>query len=256
MHPNQQLPMRYFIELAYNGKNYFGWQRQPKQISVQEVLEKAFSTLLRASISITGAGRTDTGVHAKKMYAHFDFDEILPIDLVHRLNSFLPKDIVIFKIYRVKDDAHTRFDAVKRTYHYFVQIGKNPFNVDSAWQIHQKLDLNKMNEAAELLLGQQDFSSFAKTHTDVKTHICEVYHAEWKQDGDLFHFTIQADRFLRNMVRAIVGTLVDVGSSKIDYPKFGAIIAQKDRSFAGGSAPAQGLFLAEVEYPKSIFIDE
>ncbi|MGB6083587.1 tRNA pseudouridine(38-40) synthase TruA [Moheibacter sp.] len=248
--------MRYFLELAYNGKDYFGWQRQPKQISVQEVLEKALSTLLRQPIEITGAGRTDTGVHAQKMFAHFDFEEILPQDLVHRLNSFLPKNIVIYKIHEMKSDAHARFDATDRTYHYFVQQGKDAFNYDFVWQIHFQLDIEKMNRAATMLLGKKDFSSFAKLHTDVKTHICEVKFAEWTQNKNELKFTITADRFLRNMVRAIVGTLVDVGKGKISLEEFNKIIAQKDRSFASGSAPAQGLYLADVVYPKSIFINE
>ena len=159
--------MRYFLELAYNGKNYFGWQRQPKQISVQEVLEKAVSTLLRTKIEVTGAGRTDTGVHALKMFAHFDFEEVVPEDLVHRLNSFLPKDIVIYKIHQMSPSAHARFDASDRTYHYLVRMGKNPFDFDFAWQIRMDLDLVKMNLASQLLLGKKDFSSFAKLHTDV-----------------------------------------------------------------------------------------
>ncbi len=248
--------MRYFIELAYNGKNYFGWQIQPNQISVQEVLEKAFSTLLRDKISITGAGRTDTGVHAKKMFAHFDFDRKLPEDLVHRLNSYLPKDIVIYQIHLMTDEAHARFDATERTYHYFVQTGKDAFNYDFAWQVHFELDIEKMNMAAQMLLGTKDFSSFAKIHTDVKTHICEVKSANWERNGKELKFVITADRFLRNMVRAIVGTLVDVGKGKISLEEFNTIIAQKDRSFASGSAPAHGLYLVDVVYPKRIFIDE
>lgn len=248
--------MRYFIELAYNGKNYFGWQIQPKQISVQEVLEKALSVLLRKDISITGAGRTDTGVHAKKMFAHFDLEGKLPEDLVHRLNSYLPKDIVIYKIHPMTDEAHARFDATERTYHYFVQTGKDPFNYDFAWQIHFELDMEKMNLAAQMLLGKKDFSSFAKIHTDVKTHICEVKFAQWESFGRELRFTITADRFLRNMVRAIVGTLVDVGKGKISLEEFNILIAQKDRSFASGSAPAHGLYLVDVKYPKRIFIDE
>ncbi len=252
--------MRYFIELAYNGKNYFGWQVQPNQISIQEVVENAFSTLLRKNITITGAGRTDTGVHAKKMFAHFDFDGNLPEDLVHRLNSFLPKDIVIYKIHPMTDEAHARFDATERTYHYFVQKGKDAFNYDFAWQIHFELDIEKMNLAAQMLLGKKDFSSFAKIHTDVKTHICTVKSAGWEiqkyRDGNELKFNITADRFLRNMVRAIVGTLVDVGKGKISLEEFNTIIAQKDRSFASGSAPAHGLYLVDVEYPKTIFIDE
>ena len=248
--------MRYFIELAYNGKNYFGWQRQPKQISVQEVLEKAFSTLLRQPIEILGAGRTDTGVHAKKMFAHFDFGENLPQDLIRRLNSFLPKDIVIYQIHKTTTEAHARFDSTDRTYHYFVQIGKDPFNHDFTWQVFADLNLELMNNAAEKLLGKQDFSSFAKIHTDVKTHICDVKFARWEKCGNELKFTITADRFLRNMVRAIVGTLVEVGKGKISLEEFNNIIAQKDRSFASGSAPAQGLYLVDVVYPKSIFFNE
>lgn len=245
--------MRYFLELAYNGQNYFGWQKQPKQISVQEVLEKSLSTLLRHPVEIVGAGRTDTGVHAKRMFAHFDFVNDIPQDLVHRLNAFLPKDIAVYRIHLMQDEAHARFDAVERTYQYFVQIGKDPFNYNSAWQIRYDLDVNLMNNAAQLLLGTQDFSSFAKIHTDVKTHICEVKFAQWQRKEDQLIFTISADRFLRNMIRAIVGTLVEVGKGKIDLDKFDQIIAQKDRSFASGSAPAQGLYLADVVYPQSIF---
>lgn len=248
--------MRYFLEFSYNGQNYFGWQKQLKQISVQEVLENALSTVLRQTIVTTGAGRTDTGVHAKQMFAHFDFFEMLPIDLMHRLNSFLPKDITVHNIRPVNSDAHARFDATGRTYNYFIQVGKNPFNYEFAWQIRYDLDIDKMNEAAKLLLGRQDFSSFAKLHTDVKTHICDVKSAFWEQNGNELKFTITADRFLRNMVRSIVGTLADVGKSKINLDQFNNIIVQKDRSFASGSAPAQGLYLVEVVYPKSIFIDE
>ena len=252
----QKVPVRYFLQLAYNGKNYFGWQRQPEQISVQEVLEQSLSTLLRNPIDIVGAGRTDSGVHAKKMYAHFDFDNPLPTDLVQRLNSFLPKDIVVYAIHLMKEDAHARFDATARTYHYFVQKGKDPFSFDFAWQIWQELDVEKMNEASKELIGTKDFSSFAKLHTDVKTHICDVKYAQWEIQGTKLKFTITADRFLRNMVRAVVGTLVDVGKGKIDLEQFKQIIEQKDRSFASGSAPAEGLFLADVVYPKSIFADE
>lgn len=248
--------MRYFIELSYNGKNYFGWQKQPEQISVQEVLEKALSTLLRQTVDITGAGRTDTGVHARQMFAHFDFEEKLPDDLVHRLNSFLPKDIAVYKVRRVNENAHARFDALERTYHYFVRIGKDPFDFDYAWQIHHELDMEKMNEATGLLIGKKDFSSFAKLHTDVKTHICDVKSARWERSGNELRFTITADRFLRNMVRAVTGTLVDVGKGKINLEEFNSIIAQKDRSFASGSAPAHGLYLARVVYPKSIYLDE
>ncbi|MFV0305655.1 MAG: tRNA pseudouridine(38-40) synthase TruA [Moheibacter sp.] len=248
--------MRYFLELAYSGKNYFGWQIQPKQISVQEVLQNALSTLLRSSISIIGAGRTDTGVHAKKMFAHFDYEKTLPINLVHRLNAFLPKDIVIHKIHSVKSDAHARFDATERTYHYLIQLGKDVFNFEQSWQINQNLNIEWMNSAAERLIGKKDFSSFAKLHTDVKTHICDVKFAKWNQDSSELKFTITADRFLRNMVRAIVGTLVDVGKGKISLEEFSQIIDKKDRSFASASAPAAGLFLVDVIYPNCNFINE
>jgi tRNA pseudouridine38-40 synthase len=246
--------LRYFLEFSYNGKNYFGWQRQPEQISVQEVLEKSISTLLRQKIDLTGAGRTDSGVHALQMFAHFDFEEILPENLLHRLNAFLPKDIAAKKIHQVKEDAHARFDAESRTYFYYVQCGKNAFNFDYKWQIGSEPDMEKMNKAAEDLLGTKDFSSFAKLHTDVKTHICTVSHAKWEKNNDELKFTITADRFLRNMVRAITGTLLDVGKGKISLEEFNRIIEKKDRSFASGSAPAQGLYLAKVVYPKSIFI--
>lgn len=248
--------LRYFIKLAYNGKDYFGWQIQPRQKSVQQTVEESISTILRQEIKLVGAGRTDTGVHSKIMFAHFDFDESLPEDLVHRMNQFLPKDIVIYEILNVKDDAHARFDAVSRTYHYLVRIGKDPFDYDYCWQIHQPLDFEKMNLAAEYLLGKQDFSSFAKIHTDVKTHICEVKSAFWTVSGNRLRFEIKADRFLRNMVRSIVGTLVDVGREKISLTEFKTIIEKRDRKFASGSAPAQGLYLVDVEYPKSIYTNE
>lgn len=220
------------------------------------MLEKALSTLLRTPISLLGAGRTDTGVHAINMYAHFDFQAEFPENFIYRLNAFLPKDIVILDILPIQKDAHARFDAIERTYHYFVQIGKNPFNFDTAWQIRTDLNIELMNQAAQALIGTQDFSSFAKLHTDVKTHICTVKFATWQKNDDKLQFTITADRFLRNMVRAIVGTLVDVGLEKINFNQFQHIIEQKDRSFASGSAPAHGLYLFDVQYPKTIFIHE
>lgn len=246
--------MRYFLELAYNGKNYFGWQIQPQQISVQEKIEYCLSTLLRHPISITGAGRTDTGVHAQKMFAHFDYDLPLPEDFVKKLNAFLPQDISIYAIHPTKKDAHARFDALSRTYHYYIQQGKNPFNFDQSWQIRHSLNVDLMNEAGKLLIQKTDFGSFAKLHTDVKTNICEVYKAEWIYLEDrLLRFEITADRFLRNMIRAIVGTLVEVGQEKINVKDFAQIIEKKDRSFAGASAPAQGLFLVDVQYPEDLF---
>ncbi|KFE99230.1 pseudouridine synthase [Chryseobacterium formosense] len=241
--------LRYFIEFSYNGKNYFGYQIQPKDISVQEELEKALSTILREKIKTTGAGRTDTGVHAKKMFAHFDTEQILNDKLVHQLNSFLPADIGIKRIFQVKDDFHARFDATFRTYEYYISLEKNPFTQDSAWQYWRKpLDINKMNEACKILFEYEDFTSFAKLHTDNKTNLCKMYKAEWEQNGTELKFTISANRFLRNMVRAIVGTMVEVGSGKIQPEDVRKVIENKDRNSAGTSAPAHALFLVDVGY--------
>lgn len=247
--------MRYFTELAFNGKHYHGWQIQPDAISVQEVLESKLSTLFRSDIKITGAGRTDTGVHASGMVAHFDLEEpIENIDeITHRLNSFLPKDISIIRIYRVQDDAHARFDAVLREYQYFISLRKDPFTVDKAYQLQHAPNLDLMNEAASLLLGHQDFQCFSRSNTDVKTYYCDVSHARWDQVANTsLKFTIQADRFLRNMVRAIVGTLLDVGFEKTSVESIKDIILSKDRSRAGASAPAHGLFLTRISYPENI----
>lgn len=241
--------MRYFIEFSYNGKNYFGYQIQPKDISVQEELEKALSTILRESIKTVGAGRTDTGVHAKKMFAHFETEQDLSDHLSHKMNSFLPSDISIKRIFPVKDDFHARFDATFRTYEYYISLEKNPFTQDSAWQHWRKpLDINKMNEACKILFEYEDFTSFAKLHTDNKTNLCKIYKAEWEQNGSELKFTVSANRFLRNMVRAIVGTMVEVGSGKIQPEDLRKVIENKNRDSAGTSAPAHGLFLVDVGY--------
>ncbi|WP_144281900.1 tRNA pseudouridine(38-40) synthase TruA [Chryseobacterium echinoideorum] len=241
--------MRYFIEFSYNGKNYFGYQIQPKDISVQEELEKALSTILRQPIKTTGAGRTDTGVHAKKMFAHFDTHQELSHQLTHQLNSFLPNDISVYKIFKVKDNFHARFDATFRTYEYYISLEKNPFTQDSAWQHWRRpLDINKMNEACRILFDYEDFTSFAKLHTDNKTNLCSIYKAEWEENRAELKFTISANRFLRNMVRAIVGTMVDVGAGKIQPEDLRNIIENKNRNSAGTSAPAHGLFLVDVGY--------
>ena len=247
--------MRYFIELSYNGAAYHGWQIQPDAISVQEVLEKALSVLLGCPISIMGAGRTDTGVHAKQMYAHFDFEgDIDNTNLVFKLNSFLPKDVAIHTVFKVKEDAHTRFNAVSRTYLYRVSIKKNVFNVDAAYYAKQKLDVQKMQEAAKILLQYKNFQCFSKSKTNVKTYLCDVMKADWTLiDGEL-HFIIKADRFLRNMVRAIVGTMINIGLGKISVEHLHSIIESKNRSEAGFSVPAHGLYLIEVEYPEDIKI--
>lgn len=248
--------MRYFIELSYNGKAYHGWQNQPNAISVQEVIENALSKLLNRDMKIVGAGRTDSGVHAKQMFAHFDC--VLKIDgsdLKYKLNAFLPQDIAIRDIFEVTHDAHARFDAVSRTYLYRVAIEKNAFNFDSAYLMNKKLDLDLMNQAAKALLGHKDFQCFSKVHTDVKTYYCDVKEAKWEHMENEFHFTIKADRFLRNMVRAIVGTLINVGLGKIAVEDLQSILASKNRSEAGYSVPAHGLYLTKIEYPKTIAND-
>lgn len=241
--------MRYFIEFSYNGTHFFGYQIQPKQISVQEVLEKALSTLLREDIKTTGAGRTDTGVHARKIFAHFDTDQPISADLVKRLNAFLPPSIAIKRIFQVEEEMHARFSAVYRTYEYHISLEKDPFAEAFSWQMwRQKLDVEKMNEACKILFEYEDFTSFSKLHTDVKTNNCKIYHAQWKQKGSSLVFTISANRFLRNMVRAIVGTLVEVGLGKIKPTDLHDIIQAKYRNKAGVSAPAHGLYLVDVGY--------
>lgn len=242
--------MRYFIKLAYKGTNYFGWQYQPDAISVQETLNKALSTLLRINIDILGAGRTDSGVHAKEMFAHFDYEtEIYTEKLVYKLNSFLPKDIAVFEIIKVHDEAHARFDATKRTYEYHIHTKKNAFECDDSWYYSLPLDVEKMNEACKILFEYIDFECFSKTHTDVNTFNCKIFEANWKQNEDKLVFTISADRFLRNMVRAIVGTMINIGSGKVSLNDFRKIIESKNRGKAGFSVPAHGLYLTKIEYP-------
>lgn len=242
--------MRYFIKLAYKGTNYFGWQYQPDAISVQETLNKALSTLLKTNIDILGAGRTDSGVHAKEMFAHFDYEtEIDTQKIVYKLNSFLPKDIAIFDLIKVHDDAHARFDATKRTYEYHIHTKKNAFESDDSWYYSLPLDVEKMNEACKILFEYIDFECFSKTHTDVNTFNCKIFEANWKQNEDKLVFTITADRFLRNMVRAIVGTMINIGSGKVSLNDFRKIIESKNRSKAGFSVPAHGLYLTKIEYP-------
>ncbi|SRX54051.1 tRNA pseudouridine(38-40) synthase TruA [Aequorivita sp. CIP111184] len=247
--------MRYFIEIAYNGGNYFGWQRQPEQISVQQVLEETLSTLLRKKLKITGAGRTDAGVHSKQLYAHFDFDEIQDKDeLIFRLNSFLPKDISVKNIFEVKDDAHARFNAVQREYEYIISLKKDPFLQNFAFQINNKPNVDLMNEAAKMLLHHKDFQCFSRSKTDVKTYNCTIVKAYWETQNNTLIFTIAADRFLRNMVRAIVGTLLDIGYEKKTLEEFQQILDSKRREEAGASAPAHGLYLTKVVYPDNIHL--
>lgn len=247
--------MRYFIELSYNGAAYHGWQIQPDAISVQEVLEKALSVLLKSTISIMGAGRTDTGVHAKQMYAHFDVDTVFnSVDLVYKLNAFLPRDIAIHDLFKVKDDVHARFHATSRMYLYRLSVQKNVFNVNQAYYVKQKVNVENMQEAAKILLEYNDFQCFSKSKTDVKTYLCQIMKADWTLVNGELHFTIKADRFLRNMVRAIVGTMINIGLGKIQVQDLHHIIKSKNRSNAGFSVPAHGLYLIEVEYPKDIKI--
>jgi len=241
--------LRYFIEFSYNGKNYFGYQIQPRENSVQEELEKALSTILREETKTTGAGRTDTGVHAKKMFAHFDTEQKLDENLVYKLNSFLPKDISVKKIFEVKNNFHARFDATFRTYEYYISLEKNPFTQDFAWQFRKPdFDVEKMNEACKILFEYEDFGSFAKIGGDNKTNLCKIYKAEWQQNGKELKFTISANRFLRNMVRAIVGTMVEIGTGKIEVNDLRKIIEDQNRGSAGSSAPAHALFLVDVGY--------
>ncbi len=249
--------MRYFIELSYNGKAYHGWQNQPNAISVQEVLENALTVLLNGPTAIVGAGRTDAGVHAKQIFAHFDAkDEVDCNQLIYKLNSFLPKDIAIQDVFAVQKDAHARFDAISRSYLYRISLKKNAFNTEQAYFVKQKLDVCKMNEAAQILLNYKDFQCFSKVHTDVKTYNCDIKHAALAVVEDELHFTIKADRFLRNMVRAIVGTLINIGVGKIEVNQIHDIIASKNRGEAGFYVPAHGLYLTEVEYPDHIKLNE
>lgn len=243
--------MRYFMVLDYNGTNFFGWQRQPRQDTVQERIEHALSVLLKADIEITGAGRTDTGVHARNYVAHFDSDvENLHTNtnFLYKLNCILPLDINIQRIALVHPEAHARFDATQRTYKYYVTTQKDVFRYPLTHRA-KNLDITKMNAAAARLKEYSDFTSFSKLNTDVKTNNCTVFEAFWTEtDGELV-FTISANRFLRNMVRAIVGTLFEVGYGKMTVEDFCCIIEAKDRSRAGTSAPAKALFLESVEYP-------
>lgn len=247
------LGLRYFIEIAYNGKNYHGWQMQPDAISVQEVLEESLAVILRKEIKVTGAGRTDTGVHARQLFAHFDH-EVIPdsFNFVFRINALLPKDISVKKIIPVAENAHARFDAVEREYEYHISLVKDPFQQDFSHMLHRKPDVKKMNQAAKILFEYNDFQCFSRNKTGVKTYHCDIKKAEWHHDGDRLIFTITADRFLRNMVRAIVGTLLEIGSGKLSLTDFHEIIQSKDRSNAKTSAPAHGLYLTKVRYPYSV----
>ena len=252
------LTKRYFIHLAYKGTSFHGWQLQENAPTIQQSITIGLQTLLNKEINVTGCGRTDTGVHASNFYAHFDinreiFDEER-IDLCFKLNRFLPPEIAVFSIDPVKETAHARFDALSRTYKYYINRRKNPFIDDYSFYLYGELDIELMNKAATEMMTYADFTSFSKLHTQTKTNNCKIFHAKWDEDGHKLIFTIKADRFLRNMVRAIVGTLLEVGQRKITIEEFKDIIERRNRNEAGYSVPAKALFLEAVEYPDSIFI--
>ena len=249
--------MRYFITLSYDGAAYCGWQRQPDAPSVQQALEQGLSTLLREQVEVVGAGRTDTGVNASRYVAHFDSEAVKDCaQLVYKLNLILPHDVAVQQVRQVRADAHARFDAKEREYTYYLSQRKNPFRRHSAWQYYVPLDVERMNEAARALVEWEDFTSFAKLNSNNKTNICHVVKAEWQRDADdesLLIFKIRADRFLRNMIRAIVGTLVDVGRGRYTVEEFCDILHSLDLSRSSAGAPAQGLFLSDVQYDDYIY---
>lgn len=242
---------RFIIELAYQGKNYHGWQSQPNALTVQESVENALSTLLRTEISVTGAGRTDTGVHASYYVAHFDGPADIQADyLCYKLNSYLDSSVSVFSIKETSDDFHARFKAISRTYKYHIHTKKSAFLSDLSYAYTQKLDVGLMQKASDYLLEIKDFSSFAKLHSNNKTNICNLSQCQWEAHPGYLIFTIKADRFLRNMVRAITGTLLDAGRGKISLDEFREIVNSKDNQKAGKSAPSVGLYLFDIEYPE------
>jgi tRNA pseudouridine38-40 synthase len=246
---------RFFLEFSYAGTAYHGWQRQPNALSVQEVMEEALALLLKQQTPLTAAGRTDTGVHAKQMFAHFDTDTTDLEQLIFRLNQFLPNDIAVIRIREVKPRAHARFDALSRTYEYHLNNFKSPFVQGMSYGLYQPLDVEQMNKAASILLEYEDFECFSKAHTDVKTFLCTISKAVWGKSETGLVFTITANRFLRNMVRAIVGTLIEIGLGKKNIQEMHTLIESKNRSLAGYSVPAEGLFLTHIEYPNSIYLE-
>lgn len=246
--------LRYFVELSYNGKDFHGWQQQPNAISVQEVIENALTVLIGDKTTVVGCGRTDAGVHALQYFLHFDTGQKIETSkLKFRLNAFLPYSVSIHQLFLVMENDHARFDAVSRSYEYRIFLGKNPFLLDTTWQVKNQLyDLDLMNAASKILYNFTDFKAFSKSKTDVKTYDCDIISAEWMITGSHLTFYITANRFLRNMVRAIVGTLLDVGTGRTTLEDFIEIIEKKDRTCAGASVKAKGLFLTKVKYPQSI----
>jgi tRNA pseudouridine38-40 synthase len=248
---------RYFIFISYKGTSYHGWQLQPNSVTVQKILDDALSVVLREKIFTLGAGRTDTGVHAIVFCAHFDSispDLCIKKNLVFRLNRYLPDDISVNSLKKVLPDANARYSAISRTYRYYISRIKDPFFDNSSWFLHGNIDIEPMNKACRLLINHSDFTSFSRLHSNTKTNICKIYEAGWEEVDNRLIFTIKADRFLRNMVRAIVGTMVEIGFGKMDLNDFEEIIILRDRNKAGKSAPGKGLFLTEIEYPEEIFV--
>lgn len=251
------LRKRYFIFISYDGTSYHGWQVQPGKITVQTKLEEALSVILQENVKTTGAGRTDTGVHARLFAAHFDSEkEDLAgnNNIIFRLNTYLPEDIAVSKILAVDDQAHARYDAISRTYKYYISLHKEPFNRKHTWYRYGNMDIEAMNKASSYLMKYDDFTSFSKLHTQVKTNICNIHEAGWVSDRNILVFTIKANRFLRNMVRSIVGTMVAIGTGKMPPGEMEKILKAKDRSAAGISAPPEGLFLEYIEYDQAIFL--
>jgi tRNA pseudouridine38-40 synthase len=250
---------RYFIFISYKGTSYHGWQVQPNSVTVQKILDNSLSVVLGEEISTTGAGRTDTGVHASLFCAHFESespDLAESKNLLFRINRFLPNDISANSIKRVVPDANARYSAISRTYKYYISKIKDPFFDSSSWFLHGSIDIDAMNQACKMLFSHSDFTSFSKLHSGSKTNICKIYQANWTEEDNRLVLTIKADRFLRNMVRAIVGTMVEIGFGKINSEEFEEIILAKDRCRAGRSAPAKGLFLTDIEYPEEIFFSD
>jgi len=247
------IKQRYFIHFAFKGTNYHGWQIQPNAVTVQSILDKVMSTVIREKIVTTGAGRTDTGVHARFFMAHFDSENTLlenSSGLIYRLNSLLPSDISVYRIFKVKDHSHARFDAISRTYDYHISRINDPFTKEYGWYIYDRLNLEKMNEAAAWLQSMKDFTSFSKSHSNARTNVCKIFYSKWDDYGDRLIFSIKADRFLRNMVRAIVGTMVIIGRDKMEISEFKTIVEQKIK--LSYTAPARGLFLTNIEYHVNI----
>ena len=254
---NCYVKTRYFIYISFKGTSFHGWQIQPNSITVQKILEESLTKILKEEIAATGAGRTDAGVHALVFCAHFDTispDLSATGNLVYRLNRYLPDDISVISVKKVLPDANARYSAISRTYCYYIVQTKEPFFRESSWYLHGHFDISAMNRASDIILNHTDFTSFSKLHSNVKNNFCKIYHAGWEEKENRLIFTIKADRFLRNMVRSIVGTMVNVGLAKTSITEFEEIILAKDRCRAGMSAPAKGLFLTDIEYPEEIFV--